>query len=79
MTVGHHTSMTALHHLAFSCCISQTGTLLVVQTNIYHHWCMDSLDEGPFPQPNVTEVVKFVLLAITIQTGHCLQDQLTDY
>ena len=23
--------------------------LLVVQTNRYYHWCMDSLDEGPLP------------------------------
>jgi len=79
MTVGHHTSMTALHHFGFSCCISQTVILLVVQTNRYYHWRMDSLDKGSFPQPHVTEVVKFVLLAITIQIGHCPQDQLTDY
>jgi hypothetical protein len=59
MTVGHHTSMTALRHLAFSSCISQTVTLFVVQTNRYYHRCMGSLDKGPFPQPDVTEVVKF--------------------
>jgi hypothetical protein len=29
-----------------SCCISQTVTLLVVQTNRYYHWCMDSIRWG---------------------------------
>lgn len=57
MTVGHHTSMKALCHFAFSCYISQIVTLLVVQTNRYYHWCMGSLDKGPFPQPDVNEVV----------------------
>jgi hypothetical protein len=53
-------------------------TLHVVETDRYYHWCMDSLDDGPSPQPDVTEAKMFVFLAITIQMGHCLQDQLTD-
>jgi hypothetical protein len=53
-------------------------TLLVVETDRYYHWCMDSLDGGPSPQPDVTEAKMFMFLAPTIQMGHYLRDQLTD-
>ena len=74
MTVWHHTSMRVLCHLKeFSCCISEIVTLLVVETNRCNHWCMDSLDKGPSPQPDVTETEMSVFLAITVQMGHCLR------
>jgi len=54
-------------------------TLLVVETNRYYHDHLDRLDEGPLPQPDVTEAKMLVFLAITIQMGHCIWDKLTDY
>jgi len=33
--------------------------LLVVDTNRNHHWGMDRLDDGPSPQPDVTEATMF--------------------
>ena len=41
--------------------------LLVVETNRYYHGCLDRLDEGPSPLPEVTETEVLVFLAITIQ------------
>jgi len=34
-------------------------TLLVVHTNRYYHWGMDRLDDGPSPQPDVTDAKMF--------------------
>ena len=47
-------------------------TLLVVETNRYYHAHLDRLDEGPSPQPDVTEAEIFVFLAMNIQMGHCI-------
>jgi hypothetical protein len=44
-------------------------TLLVVETNRYYHDHLDRLDEGPSPQPDVTEAEMPVFLAVTIQNG----------
>jgi len=52
-------------------------TLHVAETDRYH-LCMDSLDDGPSPQPDVAEAKMFVFPAIKMQMGHCLRDQLTD-
>ena len=41
-------------------------TLLVVETNRYYHDYIDRLDNGPSPEPDVTEVEMFVFLALTI-------------
>jgi len=54
-------------------------TLLVVETNRYYHDHLDRLDDGPSPQPDVTEAEMLVSLVITIQMGHCIRDKLTDY
>ena len=54
-------------------------TLLVAETNRYYHDHLDRLDQGPFPQPDVTEAEMHVFLAITISMGHCIRDELTDY
>jgi len=54
-------------------------TLLVVETNRYYHDHLDRLDEGPAPQPDVTEAEMLVLLAGILQMGHCIRDKLTDY
>jgi len=43
-------------------------TLLVVETNRYYHNQLDRFDEGPSPQPDVTEAEMLVFLAITIVT-----------
>jgi len=45
-------------------------TLLVVETNCYYHDYTDRLDDGPSPEPDVTEAKMFVFLALTIQMGH---------
>jgi hypothetical protein len=34
---------------------AKTVTLLVLDTNRYYHWGMDRPDDGPSPQPDVTE------------------------
>jgi len=54
-------------------------TLLVVETNRYYQDCIDRLDDGPSPEPDVTEAEMFVFLALTIQMGHGIRDKLTDY
>ena len=54
-------------------------TLLVVKTNIYYHWCFVSFHNGPSSQNYGTEAEMFVFVAVTIQMGHCLPDQLTDH
>ena len=41
-------------------------TLLVVETNRYYY---DHLDQGPSPQPDVTEAEMRVFLALTISMG----------
>lgn len=51
--------------------------LLVVETNRYYHWCFVSFINGPSSQNYETEAEMFVFLAVTIQIGHCLPDQLT--
>jgi len=54
-------------------------TLLVVETNHYYRDYLDRLDDGPCPDPDVTEAKMFVFLASTIQMGHGVRDKLTDY
>jgi hypothetical protein len=54
-------------------------TLLLVQANCYYHNYRDRLDDGPSPQPDVTEAEMFVFVALTIQMGHGVRDKLTDY
>jgi hypothetical protein len=53
-------------------------TMLVVETNRYHDY-IDRLDDGPSPEPDVTEADMFVFLALTIQIGHGVKDKLTDF
>jgi hypothetical protein len=53
-------------------------TLLVADTNRYYHDHPDRLDQGPSPQPDVTEAEIHVFLAITISIGHCILDEMTD-
>jgi hypothetical protein len=53
-------------------------TLLVAETDQYYHHCLDTLDSGPSPVPDVTEHEMYLFLAITIQVGHCIRDQLRD-
>lgn len=54
-------------------------TLLVFETNRYYQDYIDGFDEGPSPEPDVTEAEMFVFLALTIQMGHGVRDKLTDY
>ena len=51
----------------------------MVETNHYYHDYIDRLDDGPSPEPDITEAEMFVLLALTIQMGHGVRDKLTDY
>jgi hypothetical protein len=43
--------------------VEEIGTLFVVKTKRYYHCCMDSLDNGYSPQPDVTWAEMFVFLA----------------
>jgi len=54
-------------------------TLLVVETNRYYHQFLDSFEDGPSPQRDVTEAEMFSFLALTLQMGHTVQDRLEDY
>ena len=54
-------------------------TLLVAETNRYYHDDLDRLDQGPSPQPDVTEAEMHAFLAITINVGHCIWDEMPDY
>jgi hypothetical protein len=54
-------------------------TLLVAETNTYYHDHLDRLDQGPSPQPDMTEAEMLVFLAITISMGHCIRDKMPDY
>ena len=69
--------MTAPVHLAFFFRILQKFSLCwwwrLTATTI------DRLDDGLSPEPDVTEAVMFVFLALTIQMGHGVRDKLTDY
>ena len=53
-------------------------TMLVVETNCYYHDNIDRLDNGPSPEPDVTEAEMFVFLALTTEKGHGVRDKLTD-
>ena len=50
----------------FLLCFAEIITLLVVETNRYYQNCIDGLDDGPCPEPNVTEAEVFVFLALRI-------------
>jgi len=50
-----------------------------VETNRYYQYYIDGLDDGPSPEPDVTEAEMFVFLALTVQIGHGVRDKLTDY
>jgi hypothetical protein len=51
-------------------------TLLVVETNRYYRQFLDSSNEKPPRQHEVTEAEMFAFLALTIQMGHTVQDRL---
>ena len=51
----------------------------MVETNRYYHDYLDRLDDGPSPDPEVTEAEMFVFLALTIQMRHDVRYKLTDY
>ena len=52
-----------------------------MQTNYYYYYYsyIDRLDNGPPPEPGVTEAEMFGFLALTIQMGHGIRDKLTEY
>jgi hypothetical protein len=52
-------------------------TLLEMEINCYYHDYIDRLDDGPSPEHDVTEAKMFVLLALTIQKGQGVRDNLT--
>jgi len=71
--------MMAPVHSAFFFCILQKLSLLVVETNRYYQDYIDRLDDGPSPEPDVTEAEMFVFRALTIQMRNGIRDKLTDY
>ena len=59
--------------------IAEIITLLVVETNRYYHDYKDRLNDGPSPEPDVTEAEMFLFLALTIQMGYGVRDNLRGY
>ena len=51
----------------------------MVETNCYYHDYINRLDDGPFPEPDITDAKMFVFVALTMQMGHGVRDKLTDY
>ena len=50
----------------------------MVENNRYYQDYIDRLDDGPSPEPDVTEAQIFVFLALTIHMGHGIRDKLTN-
>ena len=46
--------------------LAEIITLLVVEPNRYYHDYLDRLDDGPSPDPDVTEAEMFVFLRLHI-------------
>ena len=72
--------MTApVHIVLFFLYFAEIITLLVVETSRYCRDYVDRLEDGPSPEPDVTEAETFMFLALTIQMGHGVRDEPTDY
>ena len=54
--INNRSSTLTVFHLYFA----EIITLLVVQTNHYYHDYIDRLDNGPSPEPDVSEAKMFV-------------------
>jgi len=54
-------------------------TLLVVEMNRYYQEYLHLSDDGPSPQPDVSEAEMFPFLAVTLQMVHTVQGRLEDY
>ena len=54
---------------AFLLYFSEIITPLVVETNRYYHDCLDRLDDGPSPDPDVTEAEMFCVSGIDNTDG----------
>jgi hypothetical protein len=59
--------------------VDGTITLLVVKTNHYYQDYLHLFEEGPSPQPDVTEAEMFAFLVLTLQMGHTVQGRLEDH
>jgi hypothetical protein len=57
---------------------AETITPLVVQTNRYYHDYTDRLDNGPSPEPVITEAEMFVFLSLATKMGHGIMDKMRD-
>ncbi|PNF40831.1 hypothetical protein B7P43_G16582 [Cryptotermes secundus] len=53
--------------------------LLVEEMNRYYHQHVERCQDGPSPQPDVTESEMFLFLGIIIQMGHDNRGRLKDY
>jgi hypothetical protein len=49
----------------------------VVETNWHYHHYLETPDDGLSPVSDMTEYQIFLFTAVTIQMGHCIQNQLT--
>jgi hypothetical protein len=54
----------------FLLCVAEIINLLVVQTNSYYHNYTDRFDNGPSPEPDITEAEMFLFLSLATQMGH---------
>jgi hypothetical protein len=48
--------------------------LLAVETNRYYHQCLDSLDDGWSPLPDMTLKEMYSFLALILQMEHDIRD-----
>jgi hypothetical protein len=54
-------------------------SLMVDETNRYYLQSLDTLDKRPSPVPDITESEMLLFLALIIQMGHDVRDDLNDY
>jgi hypothetical protein len=74
-----HINKDSIPYSIFMLYFASVIILMVEETNRYYHQYLDSLDNGPSPQPDVTETEMFLFLALIIQMGHDIRDSLADY
>jgi hypothetical protein len=76
--VAPHINEDSTPYSVFMLYFASVITLLVEETNRYYHQYLDSLDDGPSPQPDVTESEMFLFLVIVVQMRHDVRDSLSD-
>jgi hypothetical protein len=77
--VAHHIHKNLTPYSVFMWYFAVVITLLVEETNRYYQQYLHFLDNEPSPTPATTECEMFLFLAIIIQMGKYIHDNLKDY